>query len=82
MRRHGCRVENDSDVAREGGNGGNESYQGENARATPKPQAPPREGVPHVPHHPPPDDITAQSISKAFNLKYEIHKEAFKILKA
>ena len=26
------------------------------------------------------DDITAQSISKAFNLKYEIHKEAFKIL--
>jgi len=28
------------------------------------------------------DDITAQSISKAFNLKYEIHEEAFKILKA
>ena len=28
------------------------------------------------------DDITAQSISKAFNLKYEIHKEAFKILEA
>ncbi len=28
------------------------------------------------------DDITAESISKAFNLKYEIHKEAFKILKA
>ena len=27
------------------------------------------------------DDITAQSISKAFNLQYEIHKEAFKILK-
>ena len=26
------------------------------------------------------DDITAESISKAFNLKYEIHKEAFKIL--
>jgi molybdenum cofactor synthesis domain-containing protein len=26
------------------------------------------------------DDITAQSISKAFDLKYEIHKEAFKIL--
>ena len=26
------------------------------------------------------DDITAQSISKAFGLKYEIHKEAFKIL--
>ncbi len=26
------------------------------------------------------DDITAQSISKAFNLEYEIHKEAFKIL--
>ena len=24
------------------------------------------------------DDITAQSISKAFNLKYEIHKEALK----
>ena len=28
------------------------------------------------------DDITAQSISKAFNLKYEIHEEAFKILEA
>ena len=28
------------------------------------------------------DDITAQSISKAFGLKYEIHKEAFKILEA
>ena len=28
------------------------------------------------------DDITAQSISKAFNLKYEIHTEAFKILLA
>jgi molybdenum cofactor synthesis domain-containing protein len=28
------------------------------------------------------DDITAKSISKAFNLKYEIHKEAFKILEA
>ena len=26
------------------------------------------------------DDITAQSISRAFNLEYEIHKEAFKIL--
>ena len=26
------------------------------------------------------DDITAQSISKAFKLKYKIHKEAFKIL--
>ena len=26
------------------------------------------------------DDITAQSISKAFTLEYEIHKEAFKIL--
>ena len=26
------------------------------------------------------DDITAQSISKAFKLNYEIHKEAFKIL--
>ena len=26
------------------------------------------------------DDITAQSISKAFNLEYEIHQEAFKIL--
>ena len=28
------------------------------------------------------DDITAQSVSKAFNIKYEIHKEAFKILEA
>jgi molybdenum cofactor synthesis domain-containing protein len=28
------------------------------------------------------DDITAQSISKAFNLKYEIHKEAFRILES
>jgi len=28
------------------------------------------------------DDITAQSISKAFNLNYEIHKKAFKILEA
>ena len=28
------------------------------------------------------DDITAQSISKAFSLEYEIHKEAFKILEA
>ena len=28
------------------------------------------------------DDITAQSISKAFNLEYEIHKEAFEILEA
>ncbi len=27
------------------------------------------------------DDITAKSISKAFNKKYEIHQEAFKILK-
>ena len=26
------------------------------------------------------DDITAQSIAKAFNLKYEIHQEGFKIL--
>ena len=26
------------------------------------------------------DDITAQSISKAFNVKYEFHNEAFKIL--
>ena len=26
------------------------------------------------------DDITSESISKAFNLKYEIHKEAYKIL--
>ena len=28
------------------------------------------------------DDITAQSISKAFNLHYEIHNEAFKILES
>jgi len=28
------------------------------------------------------DDITAESISKAFNLNYEIHYEAFKILEA
>ena len=28
------------------------------------------------------DDITAQSISRAFNIKYEIHPEAFKILEA
>ena len=28
------------------------------------------------------DDITAQSISKAFNLNYKIHKKAFKILEA
>ena len=28
------------------------------------------------------DDITAKSVSKAFNLKYEIHKEAFKILES
>ena len=28
------------------------------------------------------DDITAQSISKAFNLVYEIHKDAFKILES
>ncbi len=28
------------------------------------------------------DDITAQSISKAFNLNYKIHNEAFKILEA
>ena len=26
------------------------------------------------------DDITAESVSKAFGLKYEVHKEAFKIL--
>ena len=26
------------------------------------------------------DDITAESVSEAFNIKYEIHKEAFKIL--
>ena len=28
------------------------------------------------------DDITAQSVSKAFGIRYEIHKEAFKILEA
>ena len=28
------------------------------------------------------DDITAESVSKAFKLKYEIHKEAYKILEA
>ena len=28
------------------------------------------------------DDITAESISKAFNLNYEINKQAFKILEA
>ena len=28
------------------------------------------------------DDITAESVSEAFNIKYEIHKEAFKILEA
>ena len=28
------------------------------------------------------DDITAQSVSKAFGLKYQTHKEAFKILEA
>ena len=28
------------------------------------------------------DDITAESVSKAFGVKYEIHKEAFKILEA
>ena len=28
------------------------------------------------------DDITASSVSKAFNIKYEIHKEAFKILES
>tara|TARA_A100001388_G_scaffold224114_1_gene175005 strand:- start:272 stop:1021 length:750 start_codon:yes stop_codon:yes gene_type:complete len=28
------------------------------------------------------DDITARSVSKAFNRKYEIHKEAFKILES
>ena len=27
------------------------------------------------------DDITAESVAKAFGLKFEIHKEAFKILK-
>ena len=26
------------------------------------------------------DDITAESVSKAFGIKYEIHKEAYKIL--
>ena len=26
------------------------------------------------------DDITAQSVSKAFGIKYEVHKQAFKIL--
>tara|TARA_B100001287_G_scaffold255528_1_gene239700 strand:+ start:319 stop:1068 length:750 start_codon:yes stop_codon:yes gene_type:complete len=28
------------------------------------------------------DDITAQSVAKAFGIKYEIHKEAFKILES
>ena len=28
------------------------------------------------------DDITAESVSKAFNLKYEIHKKAYKILES
>ena len=28
------------------------------------------------------DDITAQCVSKAFGIKYEVHKEAFKILEA
>ena len=28
------------------------------------------------------DDITAESVSKAFGLKYEIHQEAYKILEA
>ena len=28
------------------------------------------------------DDITAESISKAFNRKYEIHKEGYKILES
>ena len=28
------------------------------------------------------DDITAASVSKAFNIKYEVHKEAFKILES
>ena len=28
------------------------------------------------------DDITAESVSKVFGLKYEIHKEAYKILEA
>ncbi len=28
------------------------------------------------------DDITAQSVAKAFDLKYELHKEAYKILEA
>ena len=28
------------------------------------------------------DDITAESVAKAFGVKYEIHKEAFEILKS
>ena len=28
------------------------------------------------------DDITAQSVAKAFDRKYQIHQEAFKILEA
>ena len=28
------------------------------------------------------DDITAESVSKAFRLKYEVHKEGYKILEA
>jgi len=28
------------------------------------------------------DDITAESVSKAFDIKYEVHKEAYKILEA
>ena len=28
------------------------------------------------------DDITAQSVSKAFGLRYEIHKEGYKILES
>ena len=28
------------------------------------------------------DDITAESVSKAFGLKYEIHKEGYRILEA
>ncbi|NBR38414.1 MAG: competence/damage-inducible protein A, partial [Alphaproteobacteria bacterium] len=28
------------------------------------------------------DDITAKSVSKAFGIKYEVHKDAFKILEA
>ena len=28
------------------------------------------------------DDITAQSVAKAFGLKYELHKEGYKILEA